>query len=55
MSTSISTIPLKIKFLTNFYGEDEKLSKITFSKNIIHSTEKEVNALKSKRMNIHKL
>ena len=45
MSTSISTIPLKIKFLTNFYGEDEKLSKITFSKNIIHSTEKEVKAL----------
>lgn len=45
MSTSISTIPLKIKFLTNFY-EDEKLSKITFSKDIIHSTEKEVGSLK---------
>jgi len=48
MSTSISTIPLKIKFLTNFYDEEEKLAKITFSNQTIHSTEKEVMSLKNK-------
>ena len=40
MSSSISTIPLKIKFLTNFTDE-----KITFTKNIIHSTNKEALAV----------
>ena len=33
--SSISTIPLKIKLLTNFSDE-----KITFSKDLIHTTNK---------------